>query len=427
MKFFSSRSRGDILSGTVIVTVGLFIASIFSYGLQVALGRLLTVADYGIFNALLSFSVVIAVFGNTLTTALIKLVSEYKAKDRFETLTHLFKHLSFTICGLGLFVGSLIFLSAFAISGFLKIENSQVYAFAIYIALLFLGIVPSAYLQGLLRFKAFAFWSIVSAFLRMFISVGFVLLGFAVQGVYWGMGISYALAFFLGIFLLQKNFTKPVRFNLKKEYKKVLSFAGVVLFIQIGMTILNNVDVILVKHYFTEDIAGLYSGLVTIGKVFLFGAGTVGVVMFPQVSAAFVNDKNYLGKFKQFSFIQLFLVVGGLLVFNLVPKTITSVMFGSRFIPSATYLPAFSFFVGLYVLINFMILFFLAVNETRVVWFLIPGVIMQVVLLGVFHTTLKAIICVNTSISFLILAGLLLYFVRYLNTRTRLETLNTSS
>ena len=82
------------VSGTIIVTTGLFVSSIFSYFLQFALGRFLSVQEYGDFNALLSLFYIVGVPSTVLGISIIKVVSELKAENEYEKVSGLFWHLS---------------------------------------------------------------------------------------------------------------------------------------------------------------------------------------------------------------------------------------------------------------------------------------------------------------------------------------------
>jgi O-antigen/teichoic acid export membrane protein len=82
--------NSTVVGGTIIVTIGAFIGSFFNYLTQVGLGRILSVEEYGTFNALLSLSVILSVPVLALTNSIIRNVSELKAMGRFDILTKMF-------------------------------------------------------------------------------------------------------------------------------------------------------------------------------------------------------------------------------------------------------------------------------------------------------------------------------------------------
>jgi len=187
------------------------------------------------------------------------------------------------------------------------------------------------------------------------------------------------------------------------------------------MIALNNMDVILVKRFFDSDLAGYYSGTVTLGKIFLFGASMIATVMFPQVSKVYAENGDYFGKFKQFLAIQIVLVFGGLAIFFVLPRPITLLFFGERFLTSVDYLPKFSIFVGLYVLVNFLVMFFLAIEKGIVALFLVGAVAVQFILISFIHTNLNQIININIIVVSVLHLVLWLYYAS-LRYHTGLQT-----
>lgn len=404
------------MSKTVVVTVGAFVASIFAYFLQIFLGRWLSIEDFGTFTALLSLSVILGVFLSASITSLVKLVSSLTAKEKFDTLTQLFIQFTFIALGVGLIFFVAIYLAGGYLAQFLSIADVGLFTyFGFFIGLSFLTLLPTAYLQGLMRFRSYSAFMILRQFLRLFFSVLAVLLGFGLVGVFVGMSVGIIVSYVVGVMVLMRNFKTFSSTSLGPYYKKVLKFGSAVLFVQIGMTLLNNIDVVLVKHFFDGVTAGFYAGLVTVGKVLLFGASTVGIVMFPMISAAYEKGEDYLERFKSLLQLQIFVVILGVIVFGVFPKLITRIMFGSSYLPSAEYLPRFALFVGFYVLINFMMLFLLAIEKVKVFLFLFPAVVAQILLVFFFHNSIVNIINVNLIISFILLVGIAYYFVRNTN------------
>jgi len=399
------------ISGTFIVTIGVFIGSFFSYLLQFFLGRALSLEDFGIFNTLLSFAVILGVFGGALSVSVVKKVSSLCAKNSFDILTKLFWHLSLIALGLGSLLFLILFGFRIQIANFLNIPDFPVVTFfAGFMGLTFLSMVPNSYLQGLLRFKALAFYGVFAAFLRLLIPSVLVLFGYSVSFVFLGMSLAILISFLIAILLLRKNFNSFKDICLINHYKGILAFLGPLVFMGVGLTLLNNMDMIFVKHFFSGDQAGVYSGLVTVGKVLLFGAGSVATVMFPQISADFTRGENPKKKFGGFLAVQLLLVVCGTAFFTLFPRFITVLMFGEKYLPAVEYLPKFSIFMAFYVLINFFVLFFMAVEKYLPILFLGIGVLLQIALISVFHDSLGVIVNVNVFVTGLVLFLLVVYY-----------------
>jgi O-antigen/teichoic acid export membrane protein len=291
--------------------------------------------------------------------------------------------------------------------------------FGILMGTSFISSIQSSYLQGLRRYKAFAFFNIMSGAYRLVFPTIAVILGFKVLGALGGMLMGVLVSFITAVFILKKNFTVFENMNLSDEYKRIMLFSIPVAFVQFGMMLLNNIDVILVKKYFDPDMSGYYAGVVTLGKIFLFGVGIVSTVMFPTISSLVARGMNYSRIFIKLLTLQVSLVLGGVLTFSAIPAILTRIFFGEKFINSAEYLPYFSVFIGLYILINFFILFFLAINKTFVFALLIPGLIIQYLMINARHTNLYEIITANTCAGIITLVLLIMFFIISNNARNK--------
>ncbi|AHB40043.1 MAG: polysaccharide biosynthesis protein [uncultured bacterium] len=400
------------LIGTVYIGAGSIFAAIFSYLLQFVFGRILSVADFGSFNALISLTYLVGVPAGVFGVSLVKYVSELSSKQDTKKLTALYWKLLVLSLLLGVGISLIIFLLRSGISEQLKIyDNNAITAYAILMGLSFVGAIPSSYLQGLLRYRAFAFFNVTSSFYRFALSALAVLLGFELTGAFGGMFVAGLLAIITAFFILRKNLTVFENISLVDDYKKLVAFSLPVIFVNFGLMLLNNIDLILVKKYFEPETAGYYAGTVTLGKIFLFGAGAVSTVMFPTISSLAARGLNYSRAFFKFLSLQLVLVAGGLVIFFVFPSFLTRLFFGERFMNSVEYLPMFSLFIGLYIVINFLILFFLAVSRTSVFLLLLPGLIVQYLLINSNHMTLYDIITADIYAGIISLVLLTAFFV----------------
>jgi len=413
-KRITNLLKTNTFQGIAIVTGGLFVGNVLSYLLQILLARFLSVSEYGIFTVLLSLSYIFTIPSTGVSNAIIKLVSELRAAGRFENLTAMFWKISALafISGVAITAGLLAF--RVPLAAYLNLESPNLFFyFGIFLVFLLLIVIPTAYLQGLLRFKDFAIFVIVGGLLRVLFPLILIFSGFGVRGVFVGMGLGFGFAYLCALLLLKKNFTGYTDVPLQAHFKRLFQLSYATLLISVGMIILNNIDVVMVKHYFDAHTAGIYSALVTVGKVLLFGAGTVSVVMFPQISELTAKNISYKSKFKQFLVIQVALILAGIAVFSVMPYFVTNALFGSKFILAAQYLPAFSVFVGLYVLINFMTLFMIAIDKHSIFIVQLPVILLQVILIYLFHTSLNQIILVNITVTALALLLIVLYYVRH--------------
>ena len=409
-KIKEMRSNKDVLD-TVIVGGATLFGSVFSYLLQFVLGRKLSVSDYGTFNTLLSLSSMVGVFAAVFGTALIKVNAEIFAKKDTDKLRSLFiSSVKFSLV-VGVFLFLIIFSLREFISKYLNVGDSfLITLFGVSVGLGFLSVIPNSYLQGTQEFKKFSLFHIFSLFLRFLIPTIFVFMGFGLRGVYSATPISSIAGFLFGLFILNLNLKNLKKVDVSDSLKKVFSFSSTVVLVNFSLMALNNIDLIMVKRFFSAADAGYYAGTMTLGKILLFGAGAVSIVMFPKITALHAGGKSFMKSLKRLLTLLILVLIVGVTCYQIFPEIITNLFFGKAFENSVKYLPLFSVFVAFYVLINFLVMFFLAIDKKKVGFLLLPGVVIQYVGLNLFHGSLWEVINVNIAVSVFTLILLSVYF-----------------
>lgn len=309
-----------------------------------------------------------------------------------------------------MFLSLVVLLLRNSIFDYLNISDTKlIYPFAIYLVVFLINTMPRSYLQGLLRFKGFSLHVAAGPFLRLGFSIFFILLGYRVSGAFFGLTLATLFNFLIGLGLLKKNFSVGNGANLGKYYKKLITFGVAVLVMKASLTVISNVDLILVKHFFSPVEAGIYSATLTIGKIILFGTGILGAVMFPIISDLYAKGEDYYKKFILFFVAQLVLVAGAVAIFHIFPRFITINMFGNAYAPAIAYLSKFSIFTGLFSMVSFVYQFLLAIEKTKANIILFFGVIAQVVAINIFHASLGQIININIVVMLCALVASLAY------------------
>ena len=412
-KYFLKGGIKRLLSGTILVTLALIVNAAFSYLLQLYLGRRLSIEDYGTFNALLSLFYIFSVPASVLGLSLVKISSDLVGENKYAELTKLFWDLSKKVVIFGLFIVLFLYLFSTNLAQYFNISDPRLFAFlGLYVLGSLLVVPPQSYLRGLLMFNKFAVYAVVSGALRLTVPVAFVYLGYRVGGVYAGLFVALVLTYLFAVVQMKDKFKKVDGVQVNKFYKNILRFSLPVLLMHLGLVSLTNLDVVLVKKYLSGVDAGYYAGVVTLGKIILFGAGSVSMVMFPEISALKSAGKEYMSRFKFFVILQLGVLAAGVIVYTFLPRFITMVFFGEQFINSVQYLPLFSIFIALYVFSNFMVQFFLAIDKTIVFVFLLLPITVQFVLLSINHKNLYQVINANIVATLILLVSLLIYLYK---------------
>lgn len=405
------------LTGSFFVFLGSMIGNIAAYLFQLVVGRLLSPTEYSVFIALLSLLYFAAIPGTSLQTTLTKTVSELKAKKEFPAISSLFWCLSKYFLLLGLFWFLLFFLLQNQISHFLNINQKDlIFWLAILSSVSFLIAVPQAFLQGLQRFKELAVLAGGGSFLRFALGIALIFFGLAVKGVLWGLTLAAILTIILGLFLLRKNLGGK-RIRIEHLLPPMLRYYFPTLIILITLNSFYNSDILLVKHFFNETQAGLYSAVSVLGRVIFFATSSLAAVMFPIVSENHTLGKNFR---KVFYLAVILVAIGSFTItffYFLFPQFFIKTLFGAKYLEASRLLGKFGVFMSFLALSWVISQFFLAIRKLSITPILVAAAALQVILIFLWHNSLGAVIIANLTSTVFLFVVLMFYFFKSANSK----------
>jgi O-antigen/teichoic acid export membrane protein len=278
----SLQSRA--LSGSFLLLSASGIATAINFAYNIAVARFLGPTGFG--QATAVYTLLILLLTVTLSFQIVsaKAVAQQSSPEGKREVHRSF-HRSAWICGIT--VALLLLLFQRAIADFLNLPSP------ILIVLLAIGAafyVPlgsqRGYLQGAYGFRRLAMNIILEALVRLCGSLLLIKLGFGVPGViaanaaavaaaYFATGPRFAAAVPTGLFL-------PDAF---REVLQAVVFCG-------GQALINNCDIVLVKHFFPATAAGLYAAVSLVGRVIFFFCYSVVNSMFPLMAGARREERN---------------------------------------------------------------------------------------------------------------------------------------
>jgi len=401
-----------LLTGSFLVSVGLTVGNIFNYLYHVSMGRMLTPAHYGVLTALISFMSIFGVFAATMTTVVAKFVSKYRVQDSSSDIAHLLRQL---IRRIGLLVLVVVVLSQFIvapIASFLHIEDGILINLTIVgILLAILVAINSGALQGLLKFKIMALFGASGSILRLVLALTLVYLGFGLRGAAVGFFLAYLipylLTFFpLGSYIFRKESRKQIQYGPLIKYS-LPSFVALV-----GLSMLLSMDIILVKHFFTDTDAGRYSALSVIGRVIFFATSSISMVMFPIIAGKFEQGKDHTKTF----LVSLLLVFGAgsfaTLVYFIFPQALIQLFYNNpSYLVEMHNLGLMGLFFFIYSLVALFIQYYLSISRTKIVLTSVVASILQVILIWNFHISLRHVIISSITAEGLLLILLVGYYL----------------
>jgi len=405
-----------LFSNSLIVIVGTLVASIFSYLFNMLMGRYLGPANYGEMTALMSLLMIISVAGGALLTVAMRYSSELFVGGKFLALKKLFAVLTRYVYFFS-FVLIIILLALIKpIANYFSIDNLLPVAIA-FSGLIFgmVTMVNKGLLQGVQKFSAVSLIGVLEMALRLGLGILLVKIGFAVSGALSAVILATAIGYAATFFPIRKIFKNSHQDKVSKfhlfDKKEIGKYFGPAFLSSLLLIIALNLDVILVKHYFSPADAGMYSAVSAIGKIILYVTAPIISVMFPMISEKTVSGEKH---YKLLFFSLMFVIVGALIVlaaYVIAPAKIIGLLYGSQYVSLFYLLPEIGLAILLYSLINLLTNYYLVVKDFRFLWFFLIAVAGLTLAISQFHSSLLLVVRLMILFFGLLFLSMMVYYL----------------
>ncbi len=355
-----------ILSKSFLVVFVSLSANVFSYLFQFFTGRYFSVEEYGQLNSLFSLSGIIPLIVGIFISAVPKMVAEIKDQDYPHRISRLF----FTLFYFESIVSvlTLIFLLIFSrsIGDYLNISDiNLIKIFSLAVAAGVFTTFMTPFMQGLLRFKAYSFAIFMAAFLKLAVALSVIYFKLNVTSIFAGLAITTLIVGIIGVILLAKNITHRSRAITKVDFTKLIYYSMASSLGLIGLSLIQNIDVIEVKHFFDEATAGIYASTSVIGKMVFYAASPVAIVMLPICSEKYKKGENFIKPFLSSITIALLISSTITAVYVLFPEFVIKLLFGTKYLDVKDFLPQYAFYNLLYTLMYIAALFLISISKFK--------------------------------------------------------------
>ena len=376
------------LKQNIVILVLLNSGNLFNYLFQLVVGRTMSPADFGGFNALNSTMVIFSAPLAIVPLVMARFTARFALSDMGQVRTLLTRAvlLAAALAAGAYGVGALCLP---LLQSFLHIETASP-------ILLMLGVmagsfvlpVPWGMLQGLQRFTGYGIAGASNALFRLLGALAFVV------GLSWGVngallasltGIVAAIAvnciFLRDVFGLKKS---PLPGGLLKEMG---TYSVGMLLSSIIVMILGNLDLVLVRHYCDAEGAGLYATAAILGRIAFYLPSVLMSVLFTEAATAKEAGRDDLTSLWMSMGMTAALGGGFALFCVLASKLVVSLLFGASYTAAGPLLAVISGAMALLAVANILFVYFQARSEFGFVWFQVAGVGLFLGLVAVFHDT----------------------------------------
>ncbi len=397
------QKSNSFIKDSSIILVATVVTNICFLFFHIYMSRILGPSNFGILASCLSICFILSLPINTIQTVVAKYVSNFKIDNQSEKISFLFFHfmkklLPFSILGLCIFL-----LGSNYISFFLQIP-SRIPIIILGITVFFYIILPigRGTLQGLQRFRLLGATLSLEGIFRLFLGLLLVFLGLGVNGAVGAICLGVIIAFVVALISLRNFFkqkkTNKITINLSEIYAYFL-YVGIAL---LCFAIFTNVDILFVKHFFDPLEAGYYSILSIEGRAFLSIGLAISMTIFPKVSELYKQHQDSFLVLRQSLLLSLLICSVGILICIFFPRIIILIIFGEKYLSVVPLLRVFGIAITPFVLTYILINYNLAKHCVSFLYFLIPGVILYIIMLSLFHEFLWQVVLILGSAGILI-------------------------
>jgi len=188
----------------------------------------------------------------------------------------------------------------------------------------------------------------------------------------------------------------------KFDFFQLYKYAFPVIIAVFCYTVPANIDVIMVKHFFDEYDAGIYTATSVLGKIVFFIPGAVSAVMFPKVSGMHTQKK------RTFSLLNMCLIIACslsgpvALAYLLTPSLIVNFIFGPKYMEATSLVGIYGltmFFFSLSVIVSS---YNLAIHNLKYIRILAFFIFLLIFLLSIFHRTMEGIVIIMFCMSIIL-------------------------
>ncbi|CAA0194826.1 sugar isomerase [Tenacibaculum maritimum] len=379
-----------------------------NYLYNLLLGRFLGPEKFADAAVLITFLLALSFLAMTFQLVTAKFLVTFDGDTLEPFIAKTFKYALAT--GIGL--GALIIIFSSELQTFFKISSVNTFiAFGLGVPIYFMMSVNRGLLQGKKEFTSLSVTYQAEMLSRLVLTMG--LLMFLEIDTSSIVSIGIFCSFLLGLVPFKY---KRISFVTSKvlgiiENKMVRNFFIVTAFYELTQILINNSDILLVKHYFDGYNAGLYASLALIGRVVYFIAWMFVMLLLPTVVQLKKEGKPTLSVLLKYvsaiSLITILIILGCLLF----PNQIIYLLFGGDYLEVVPLLWKYALATGVFAISNIFAYYYLSIDEYTPV--ILSGLfgMLQIVLVIFFHKSLEEVVHMQIIAMSLLLAVQLSFFL----------------
>jgi O-antigen/teichoic acid export membrane protein len=400
-------TSASVFSGSIIMLLGSGFVSLANFGYNIAVARMLGAGEFSHAAAAVTLLMLASCINLSFQLVTAKFIARNESAGAKSSVYHGLMKRAWRI---GLLVcASLCFFSG-PISGYLRLP-SPYFMIILALGMLFyvpLGVKRGGY-QGTYEFARLSSSLTIEAVVKLIAAVVLVEAGFGVLGAVAAISISVLVAYLIpgGDEELRAKPEAGVPASFREGMQAMIFF--------VGQVIINNIDILMVKHFFSADQAGVYAAIALVGRLLYFATWMVTSAMFP-ISAGAKQEKES----RRTLGVPLLFVVAISALFVLIlwalPNFVLNTIFGPNFHTStpnaASLLTMNAIAMGIYAAAVVLIAYEMSRKVANTGWLQLVVSAFVIAGISIYHQSLMSVIVVQQVLRLLLLIAVAVPFLR---------------
>ncbi|MEM5772063.1 MAG: polysaccharide biosynthesis C-terminal domain-containing protein [Candidatus Aenigmatarchaeota archaeon] len=279
-------SKEKIISDMIYNGLDVVFVAIIGYLFWSIMGKMLTVFDYGLLTAIITFYILISsILSLNISEVFGKMIPQYKAKKEEHKINSLIFYSSkivFSFTSIGVFI--------FLLFSFFNLFGDNFSKIIFWSTIMVIPGIFYIFLRGILyghtSFKKIFLVDLIAHTIKIFIAILFVYFGYKLGGVY-----AWIIAFIIATILLFSSLKYKFKFSEFEDKKYFLDNLKSSFIASVSVIFITYTGTLLLS-YFNLEATGLYGAIVIIGQILSLFPSIIQSGLFPSISFLIKDNLN---------------------------------------------------------------------------------------------------------------------------------------
>jgi len=390
MKLIKNLWKSNLIKGSFILFLFINFYNFLNFVFHSVSSRMLGPADYGVLAALMGMIYMFSVLSSSIQTVVSKFTTKFKKPEKLKNLVSVSIKKFLLFVAVPAFISFIIIYIMFRNS--LNIDDLLIVLIGSTIFLYTLLPITRGILQSEKRFASLGGNFVIEGVIKLIGTILFVWIGWQVYGAVTAIIISLIIAFLFSIASIKKTLKSKSK---EGEVEGLFSYSLPTLISIACVAVFHSVDVILARMFFDEVTAGIYGVISLLGKIIFFATAPIAAqAMFPIACEKHENKENSRGILIKTLAMVGVLSIAGIFVLYLFPELIINIFSGPKYLSLAHLLIYPGIAMSLLALVNVFVFYNLSTDKKKFNYILIVFVVLEIILLSIFNSTINQFICV---------------------------------